>query len=383
MSFIENAADYVKNMFNKNNTVCLSQCIDLIIENCYKEAALRKVISMLAGSLTNTEFRTYEKNIEVKKNIYYLFNVSPNLNSNKYDFCFELIDKLIRKEEALVVLVDDQFFIADSFQKQEYALKNYVFYDINIKNYTLSDTFYMNDVFYFRLSDKKITGLINSINNNYSKINALAQNSYVQNRLRKIIVNFDTTYSPKGMNENELQKLIDGLIKPFVEGDRNVLTLPKGLSLENIDSKFNSGNSTNIADIKESGKEIYENTISIFNIPLDLVYGNKAELKEQKNQYMTNGYRPFATMIETEINRKQYSRQQYREGSYIKLDLNSSEYINALEHADGLDKLFRDGFSHNYIRRKLGEQPLQEEWANKAYVTKNYMDIEGGETTNE
>lgn len=164
-------------------------------------------------------------------------------------------------------------------------------------------------------------------------------------------------------------------------GDRNVLTLPKGLSLENIDNK--NSNSGTISDMKEAGKEIYESTISIFNIPLDLVYGNKAELREQKNYYMTHAYKPFATMIETEINKKQYSKKQFREGTYLKLDLSTSEYVNALEYADGLDKMFRIGFSHNYLRKRLGEQELQEDWANKAYVTKNYMDIEGGEKVNE
>lgn len=381
LGFIESASEYMKRWFNKNDVICLSQCIDLITETCYKELALRKAISMLAGTLTNTEFRTYEKNIEVKKNIYYAFNVSPNLNSNKYDFCFKLIDKLIREKEVLVVLINDQFFVADSFNKQEYALKDYVFYDIRINNYDLTDKFYMKDVFYLRLNDKRISSLINSINNNYSRIFALAQNSYVQSKLRKVIVNFDSTFNMKDKDENELQTLINNLIKPFVEGDRNVLTLPKGLSLENIDNKNN--NSSTVADMKEAGKEIFENTILIFNIPLDLVYGSKAELKEQKNYYMTNAYKPFATMIETEINRKQYSVRQFKEGTYLKLDLNTSEYINTLEHADGLDKMFRIGFSHNYLRKVLGEQELQEEWANKGYVTKNYMDIEGGEKVNE
>ena len=61
LGFIESASEYMKRWFNKNDVICLSQCIDLITETCYKELALRKAISMLAGTLTNTEFRTYEK----------------------------------------------------------------------------------------------------------------------------------------------------------------------------------------------------------------------------------------------------------------------------------------------------------------------------------
>lgn len=217
MGFIENASDYMKRWFNKNNVICLSQCMELIAETYYKELALRKSISMLSGSLTNTEFRTYEKNVEVKKDIYYAFNISPNINSNKYDFCFKLIDKLIRDKEVLVILLNDQFFIVDSFEKQKYALKDWIFYDIKIDDYDLKDKFYMKDVFYFRLNDEKISGLINSINDNYSQIFALAKNSYVQNKLRKVIVNFDSTFNMRDMGDNELQKLINELIKPFVE----------------------------------------------------------------------------------------------------------------------------------------------------------------------
>lgn len=382
MGFIETASDYIKNWFSKSDIVCLSQCINLINETCYKELGLRKAISMIAGTLINTEFKTYEKNIEVKKNIYYTMNISPNINYNKYDFYFKLMNQLIREQEALIVLINDQFFIADSFEKDKFALKQYIFKDIIIDKYPIKDTFKMNDVFYFRLTDQKIISLVNSINNNYSEIISMAQNAYVQDKLRKVIVDFDTSYNLKDGENNSLQKLIDSIIKPFVEGKRNVLTLPKGITLKHIDNKENSKNSS-VAEIKEAGKEIFENVISIFNIPLDLAYGNKTELKEQKNYYMTNAVKPFTTMIETEMNRKQYTKEQIRKGTYLKIDLSTSEYINSLEFADGLDKMFRIGFSHNYLRKKLGEQEIQENWANRGYVTKNYMDIEGGETVNE
>lgn len=217
MSFIETASDYIKHWFNKSDIVCLSQCIDLINETCYKELGLRKAISMLAGTLINTEIKTYEKNKEVKKNIYYALNISPNLNYNKYDFYFKLMNKLIREQEALIVLINDEFFVADSFEKEEYMLKEYIFKKVEIDEYQLRDTFNMSDVFYFRLKDQKIINLVNSINNSYSKIMSMAQNSYVQNKLRKVIVNFDTSYNLKDEGENKLQNLVDSIIKPFVE----------------------------------------------------------------------------------------------------------------------------------------------------------------------
>ena len=64
--------------------------------------------------------------------------------------------------------------------------------------------------------------------------------------------------------------------------------------------------------------------------------------------------------------------------SKMKIDISKAEYVNILDSTNSLDILKRNGFTHNELMRALGEEQIDEAWANKRYITKNYEEIKEG-----
>lgn len=127
--------------------------------------------------------------------------------------------------------------------------------------------------------------------------------------------------------------------------------------------------------------EIFSIVGIAFNIPEGIIKGNLAEVGEQTKNLLTfGGIDTIAKLYENEINRKMYGENAYREGSKAKVDTSRIEHIDIFDVASDLDVLTRIGFSHNNLLRIIGEETINEEWANKHYVTKNYEEEEGGKS---
>lgn len=130
--------------------------------------------------------------------------------------------------------------------------------------------------------------------------------------------------------------------------------------------------------------EIFSIVGIAFNIPEGIIKGNLAEVGEQTKNLLTfGGIDTIAKLYENEINRKMYGENAYREGSKVKVDTSRVEHINIFDVASSLDVLTRIGFSHNDLLRIIGEETINEKWANEHYMTKNYQKQEGGKSNEE
>ena len=113
-----------------------------------------------------------------------------------------------------------------------------------------------------------------------------------------------------------------------------------------------------------------------FNIPAALLKGDVSEIDKVTKNFLTFCIDPLCEMLNTEINRKRYGKNQIRKGNYIKIDTTTIMHVDVFEIAEKIDKLIASGmYCIDELRRKLGETELNTEESKKHWITKNYEDI--------
>jgi len=130
--------------FNQDSgTLSLDVCVaGLASETYVKELAVQACINLIANTVARSEFRTYEKGEETRKDNYYLFNVEPNPNRNASKFWREVIARLVYDNECLVIQEGGYLYVAESFERQKFAFKEHVYTDVVVDEYKLKGPFF-------------------------------------------------------------------------------------------------------------------------------------------------------------------------------------------------------------------------------------------------
>ena len=346
----------------------------LSIEVFYKELAIQSCISFIANALVMSEFQTFENGQEVKKMNHYLLNVEPNLNQNATEFWHEVIWRLIYDNECLIIQHDNQFFVAEDFEHKEFAFKEDIYSDVEVRGLKISRSFVESEVFYLKLNNKHIKKLIDGLYSDYGELLARAKSNFKKSGGRKGVY-FQGGYGPApGTEEYEKQqKLMEDMFKRYWESENAVLNLSDGDKY--VESQF-LGVGEDSRDIRNLVNDVIDFACAAFHIPAGVVRGDKVGVAEQTDNTIMFGINPFAKLITTEINRKWYGMKAYLNGSFVRMDTKKIRDVDIEKMSKSADLLFRIGVnSVNDNREMFGKSLIDEAWANEHYVTKNYNSI--------
>ncbi|MFH7833897.1 phage portal protein [Bacillus luti] len=379
--------EWVQGFFGNKKTITLDSCFyELGIDYFYKKLAVESCIDLIANALTRCEFQTFEKGKEKRGNNHYLLNVQPNQNQNASEFMHSLVNHLIMENECVVIMQNKQLYIADSFSVNKFALKENTYNDITIDDFTFDKSFNESEVFHFKLNDRNVMQVIDGMYSSFGKLLASSIDYYKRKNNKRLLIKGDFLRAQDEETQDAINEMFENQLKNWFNADKvgSAFQLQNGYEFEDMsDSKNGVSNNSTSRDISDLISDIFNYVAIAFHVPIGILKGDVADIEKQMDSFLAFCINPIAELIQDEFNRKMYTKEEYIQRTYLKIDTTKIKVVDITKLATALDKLFAiGGLSINDILIILGREPLEEEWANKRFVTKNYQEadsLEGGE----
>lgn len=347
-----------------------------------RNAAFNVCVNMIANAIGRCEFKTYIDGKPTKGAEYFLWNCEPNANQNSTAFLHKLIYKLCMDNEALVIgtrrrdgrealVVADDWDTGDNYPSKQNEYKNVVVGDMKYDK-----TFKESDVLHFRLNNKDISAITDDLFASYCRLVSAAAKNYEWNSGQHWKVHVSQLAQGGEDWAENFQKMIERQFKPFLDSGGAVLPEFDGYKYENA-----GGNGTrtveNTRDIKALVDDIYEITARAFQIPAVLVQGQIEGTQDANSRFLTYCIDPICDQLQEEIVRKRYGFEKWRAGTYLRIDSSSIIHFDLFANAANVEKLVGSGvFSINDIRVAAGQAPINEQWANAYYMTRNIAGVD-------
>lgn len=359
---------------------------DTRIDAAFKRLAYETGVRMISSMIQKCVFQTYKKGEKCSDRNFYAWNVSPNRNQNAAVFLDKIIHQLFYSPggECLVITTrSGEMLVADSFTKEEFALKDYKFTNVTVEGYTFPEIYYSRDVLFFELNDENLKDYLEDFYSAYGEPLSLTLQNYKQSQGTKGIIEIDAAKLTGEKGKESYETRLNSSLKKYFSSINGVMTLFRGTSYRESKRDNVAGNSRDVRAIID---DVYDMTARILLIPPSLMRGEHANTEVAVKNFLTFCIDSLTRKLSQEINRKQYSVGEYLEGTKMIVDTSCLIHIDVLSAASAIDKLISSGnFCINEIRALLGLPPINEEWAWKHFITKNYTsmdaleDLEGGE----
>lgn len=350
-------------------------CQKLASEIMIRELAFNMVVNKISSALSKCKVNVYYNGKRTKDEEWYRWNVQPNINQSANQFWSKLIYYLYNYNEALVITRGNELYVADSYVKNEdYAFFEHTFTGVTINGYVLNKTYKMSEVFYFELNNRNIRNYLNGTLQLYSELINAAYSSYLVANGNKGVLKIDQFAENSEDFTEQFNQLLNEDFKTFFSNANAVLPLYEGFEYSQLDNK---GTQSTTRDFKALLDDVISMTANAFNVPSSIANGTVQDTSKAIDEFLTFCIDPLIEMLTDEMNRKSFSPYQIINGYYFKFNTLAIKHIDILDIANAIDKLLSSGFTCiNDLRILIGLDPIDEEWANQFFMTKNYAPIE-------
>lgn len=382
-------ANFLANLFytagedaNGNKVINVAQFTDTNTAIAVEEMAIFSCVNMLAAIISKCEFKTYEANKPVTGAEYYLWNYEPNKNQNSVQLIQEFVAKLLLNNEALMVDAGGQLFIADSYNHDEYTLRDDVFSSVTCGSFTFNKSFTASDVIFVRLNDADIKASMNGLYTMYARAIAEAFDKYQSSGGKSGILHISGTARGAPTFETDLETLMNDRFRKFFNSKNAVLPLLDGYEYTPQTTESAKKTTNEVSDIRSLTEQAMERAANAFHISPQLLRGDVTNIDDAINSTLTFAADPIIKQLQVEIVRKRYGAAAVQRGDYLRIDSTRIKHIDVFDVADKADKLIAARlYNTNEIRTKIGDEKIVAAWADEYQQTKNYETVGGGENS--
>ena len=343
----------------------------------YKKIAIEAAINLIANTLSLANFKTFEKGKATKKDNYYLFNIEPNKNQNANAFWRKTIHNLVYDNEVLIVMDGREIYVADSFTRTTNATRENIYTNVQIESLNIGRAYTESEVLYLTLHNAKMRELIDGMYTDYGLLIEYSKKTYKRSNARRGVVEVPTAFPQTPQAKADLEKLFNEQFKKFFNAeDGALLPLTNGLKYTDLTNQTYK-NGSDSRDIRSLVDDVFDYVAVAFQIPPQLLKGAVADSDKSFDNFMTFCLKPWAELIEKEINRKYYGKRAYLEKSYLKIDITTIKEAGLSNLANAIDILTRNGVNTlNDNLRLLGREEIAGELGEQRFLTLNLNTLE-------
>lgn len=357
--------------------IALRELLDASLDYQVRELCFWVCVNWIANAIGRCEVRTYRDGREIKEREYWLWNVEPNVNQNATAFWHKAVARLYQDNELLIVPLrrrdgSDAVAVADDWEEpawkptQRNAYKNVVVWDTK-----LDRNFYEDDVLHLKLNHVNMQPILQGIYASYYRLVKASMSAFEWKNGQhwKVHVN-QVAAGQEGWNES-FQKMLESQIKPFLSSNGAILPEFDGYKYENLGGNANGTGAKDTRDVKALVEDIFSFTARGFGLADVLIRGEVEATGDALQRTMSTAIDPICDQFSEEATRKRYGYDEWRKGSYLRMDSSSIQHFDLFGQAANIEKLLGSGWSLNDIRRAAGENPIKEPWADEHLITKN------------
>ena len=351
------------------------ECDQVTAELYLHQLAQENVATIIGNALVQSNINTYKNGKMIRENMYHLFNVKPNINENAADFRKKLASKLVFNNDALIIQSQNgELFIADSFEENDSVFFPKIYSDITFGDFKMSGTRNATQVLHIKLNNNEVNKVLDQVNFLFAKAVRRSMSQFY--KLRGLFKLNNFVGYDNASQEDTTEIFRKKVASYFGDANASVMTLEKGLEFED-----KSKNDAKVEDIDAMIDKIFGFVFNAYGVPISLMkeVASSTAAKTTSasmDQLLSQCIDPLAKTIETEVNAKFYTIQDYKNKTYVRIKTHNVKHTSPLDSATNIDILTRNGFNFNEIMTYLGEEEIDEPWAYERHMTKNYGKVE-------